>query len=152
MTLKALTMALLEMTGAHQGSALYERVVEVAPIIMQEARDLVEPLVVGAIIARESMFNSSAVGSRGEIGLMQIKPDALAATVCRDLTLFLAEPWANIRCGVRILRRAARRCSGLIEHALSAYNGRSCGPSRYSRKVLALLPRKVALRELSAVK
>lgn len=139
MTLKALLLALCEMTGAAKGQALYARIVEAAPVILTESAGRVNALVVGAVIARESNFDPNALGRRGEVGLMQVKPDAAALLYCADLLPVLWEPWANVRCGVRLLTRALRRCTHLA-FGLSHYNGQACKRSAYSEKVMALLP------------
>jgi len=139
MTLQALALALIEMTGAPRGTVTFKRIIEHAPVVLAEAtRAMVNPIIVGAIIVKESMFDPDAIGAKGEVGLMQVKPDATALMVCQDLLDVLAEPWANIRCGIRILKSFQRRCQGLVEHGLSAYSGRKCGPSRYASEIIAM--------------
>ena len=49
-----------------------------APILAAARRYGVEPALVKAVVWRESRFNPGVRGSRGEIGLMQVIPDAAA--------------------------------------------------------------------------
>ncbi|HZV33298.1 MAG TPA: lytic transglycosylase domain-containing protein [Verrucomicrobiae bacterium] len=49
-----------------------------APILAAARRYGVEPALVKAVVWRESRFNPEVRGSRGEIGLMQVLPDAAA--------------------------------------------------------------------------
>ncbi len=75
-------------------------------------------------------------GAAGEVGWHQIKPDGRALALCTDLDVF--RPVDNVRCGIRLLDEARRRCGGAPENWLSGYRG-GCGPSDYSRRILALV-------------
>lgn len=138
MTVAELARALVLMAGT-SNPEFVERARSAARLVASEsAMAGVNPLAVTAIAFRESSLNPKAVGRHGEKGLMQIKPDADAARHCRGFNL--DDSRANVRCGVRLLRRALRQC-GNLEHALARYNGSRCGPSRYASRVLETMSR-----------
>jgi hypothetical protein len=89
----------------------------------------VDPLLVLAMIEVESGFDPAAASGAGAQGLMQLLP----ATLRREATaLGLGEvdprdPVANVRSGVRYLRRCLDSYPGHLELALVAYNA---GPNR----------------------
>lgn len=134
---KALAL-LLELFG--QTPNTRSNIRELAPIIVQEShRAGLDPVVTAAVITRESAWQRWALGKRGEVGLMQVKPDAAALQFCADLLDDLWEPARNIRCGLRLLRRAITTCV-YLPHGLSRYNGQSCRRSHYSERIMVLLP------------
>lgn len=104
----------------------------------------VTPRVVLSLIATESRFDNSKVGSAGEIGFCQVHPKwhlrslAKAGILRRASKQELARPEANIKAGTFILMNYAVNSSSLRE-ALAKYNA---GPSRvgagmpYARRVL----------------
>lgn len=77
----------------------------------------VDPLLVKALILRESRFNPAATGKAGEIGLMQIK-HAVAKDWARAMGVNvpskeeLYDPYMNITIGVWYLSRALNRWQG----------------------------------------
>lgn len=147
MTLRALVLAMLEMFGLHPTPAIRARVQAVAPIILAEAAaQRVDPWVVAAVAFRESGFDPTVTGARGELGVMQILPNGAALSVCPELLGRLRDPAANIRCGVRILAHSLRVCGHYLAFGLSRYNGLACRRSRYASKVLAVLPLRYQLR------
>jgi hypothetical protein len=116
---------------------------ELAHVVIAESRSAhQDAMIVAAVIAHESKFKQKAKGRKGEVGLMQIKPDGVAAFTCRDLLAGLWQIAFNIRCGIRVMLRARRVCgkdAPALEW-LGIYNGvRKCVPSRYARSVLGLL-------------
>lgn len=72
----------------------------------------------------ESRWNPQAVGSAGEIGIMQIMPDTGKEIAHRlGLKEFdLADPATNVYFGAVYLRQLVRE-HGTLEDALAAYNG-----------------------------
>ena len=77
----------------------------------------VDPLLVKALILRESRFNPCAKGGAGEIGLMQIKYEAAkdwarAMDVAVPAKEDLYDPYLNIAIGVWYLGRALSRWQG----------------------------------------
>lgn len=73
-----------------------------------------------AVAQRESGFQQSARGVKGEIGIMQLMPNTAAG-----LRVNSYDPEANIEGGVRLLRDNYARF-GDWSYALAAYN---CGPA-----------------------
>jgi soluble lytic murein transglycosylase-like protein len=106
--------------------ALHE---DLARVIIGEAeRSRIDPVLVLAVIEIESGFDPLAVSRAGALGLMQLQP----ATLQREAgELGLAQvdpqdPVANVRAGVRYLRRCLDSYPAL-DVALMAYNA---GPNR----------------------
>ena len=82
-----------------------------------------EPEIVVAVIARESMYDSDAIGDGGRaFGLMQIHPrwhsERMKELGCTDLL----NPFENVTVGIDILGELYE-VSGSVEWALMAYNG-----------------------------
>lgn len=135
-----LEQALLAMLSNNPSPALVERVQRIAPLVVLVATEEgVSPLLLSAVIAKESSFRPRARGKAGEVGLSQLKPDGLAMYYCKGLRAHRLLD--NIRCGARLLALAKERCGGCPRRWLSAYNGRKCGESIYSRRVMRLYDR-----------
>jgi soluble lytic murein transglycosylase len=100
-------------------------------IIAQARKYQLDPLVVTAVIAGESSFNPRAIGSVGEIGLMQVRPET-GQWIARMLhwrwqgRSSLLDPITNIRYGtayLSYLRQFFRDKGYMSEHLyLAAYN------------------------------
>ena len=106
--------------------ALHE---DLARAILSEAEAArIDPLLVLAVIQVESAYDPAAVSSAGAQGLMQLLPSTLQREV-EGLGLaegVASDPVANVRAGVRYLRRCLDSYPDL-ELALMAYNA---GPNR----------------------
>lgn len=113
----------------------------VAPIIYEEAtRYDIKPETLAAVVAHESRFRKDARGGLGEIGLGQLKRGTLATAGYEHLSdEELARPRLNLRLAARHLAHAKKLCGGKPVRWLSRYNGRKCGPSSYSRKVVKII-------------
>jgi len=74
-----------------------------------------------AVVFVESGYNSAVIGSVGEIGLMQVRPETAAMLGFRGSDAELAEPDINIHYGVLYLSRAWRLAGGDICRALMKY-------------------------------
>ena len=74
-----------------------------------------------AVVFVESGYNSAVIGSVGEIGLMQVRPETTAMLGFRGSDAELAEPDINIHYGVLYLSRAWRLAGGDICRALMKY-------------------------------
>lgn len=109
-------------------------------VVAETAQAHIDPLIVAALIVRESGCRPGAVGAAGEIGLTQIKPDAAGIRFCEDLLPRLKRPAENIRCAVRVLAWARAKCGPDPGKYVGAYQSGNCRASRYSRRVLSLLP------------
>jgi soluble lytic murein transglycosylase len=91
----------------------------------------VEPALVKAVVWRESRFNAEARGSRGEIGLMQIIPNAAAKdwAVAEHLAAMppeqLLNPGTNTLAGAWYLARLFKRYAQTdnpVPYVLADYN------------------------------
>ena len=126
---------------------------EIADAILREAKahDF-DPIFIMAIIQRESRYNPRAVGSHGEIGMMQIKPST-ARWISEKFGLrFKAEeslydPVVNIRISTTYLAHLRQSFKKNSSYYVAAYNmgpGRARAmmnenivPEVYSRDVLS---------------
>lgn len=99
----------------------------------------VPPKLVRAVIHRESRFNVTAIGRRGEVGLMQVTAGASAEWAAAESrpppsTAELFVPDVNLRAGTwylgRAIRRWAERVDDPLPYALAEYNA---GPRHSER-------------------
>jgi hypothetical protein len=74
-----------------------------------------------AVVFVESGYNPAVIGSVGEIGLMQVRPETAAMLGFRGSHAELAEPDINIHYGVLYLSRAWRLTGGDLCRALMKY-------------------------------
>jgi soluble lytic murein transglycosylase-like protein len=79
------------------------------------------PEVPDAVAAIESGYDPSAIGSVGEIGLMQVRPSTAAMLGFAGDAAELARPEVNIRYGVAYLAQAWRLANGDLCRALMKY-------------------------------
>jgi hypothetical protein len=92
------------------------------PVIAQEAAaNGVPPALVDAVVWIESRYDPTAVGSIGEIGLMQVRPKTAALLGFQGSSADLAEPQTNLRYGVTYLAKAWRLAGGDLCRALMKY-------------------------------
>jgi soluble lytic murein transglycosylase-like protein len=130
--------AILEIVRAHRRRASdrwHRRLVRAIHQESQAAR--IDPLMVAAIVAKESSFKSRIVSRSGAIGLMQLRP-----FVARDLArrseiawrgpATLHEPELNVRLGILYYKELMELFEGDPGKALTAYN---YGPTRVSRQL-----------------
>ena len=108
-----------------------------ATAIVEEAgAAAIDPLLVAAIIAKESSFKSRVVSHAGAVGLMQLRPwvaedMALRTDVEWNGRQTLHTPHLNVRLGVRYYKELVDRF-GDEQVALTAY---CFGPSRVSMQL-----------------
>jgi soluble lytic murein transglycosylase len=111
---------------------------ELAGVIYREAMAAgVDPLMVAAIVAKESSFRATVVSRSGAVGLMQLRPFVAQEVAERiDLewsgTTTLRHPKSNLRLGIRYYSELVERFDGDVHLALVAYNR---GPTRLSRQI-----------------
>ena len=74
-----------------------------------------------AVVQVESAYNPAAVGSVGEIGLMQIRPETAAMLGYTGGTAGLFDPETNVRFGVMYLKRAWQLAGHDLCRALMKY-------------------------------
>jgi len=110
-----------------------------APHVEAAARQYMQrPVVLVAVMAKESGCDMAAVGTHGERCAMQILGVARNGHAGAELA---ANPALCIATGARWLSLREVDCGGLFL-GLSGYNARTCqGGKRYARKVLDLVAR-----------
>lgn len=102
--------------------------------------------IIAAVIYHESRFNRAAIGTRGEVGLMQImRGGAVPARHVSKTDRQLMNVRLNIMIGTAYLARFRRRCEST--HWIAPFNGGRCRQSAYTMRVLADLARGQALSE-----
>lgn len=112
-----------------------------APVILAEHAEF-DPIIIAAQAWKESSFRLNVEGSHGDVGPWQVRREGLARYLCRDLLPDLKDRTINLRCAVRLLRRAISACGPDPAHFLGKYNGKTeCGPGKYSKRVLAIAAR-----------
>lgn len=91
-------------------------------LLQREASKTALPFdVADAVAAIESGYDPSVIGSVGEIGLMQVRPETAAMLGFRGDTAELAKPEINIHYGVAYLAEAWRLANGDLCRALMKY-------------------------------
>jgi transglycosylase-like protein with SLT domain len=101
--------------------ALKDRSTYLPAIAEEAAANGVPPALVDAVVRIESRYDPTAVGSIGEIGLMQVRPKTAALLGFQGTAAELAEPRTNLRYGVGYLAKAWRLADGNLCRALMKY-------------------------------
>jgi hypothetical protein len=111
------------------------------------SRYRMDPWLLTAMAFKESGMNPFALGSQGEMGILQINPERRDAREVR----FMRDQWYRNRCrkepgacqqeivdhAAQVLVRSFERCGTDVMDALGAYNtGRCGGNDRYAKRVL----------------
>lgn len=81
----------------------------------------IDPNVMKGLIQRESEWNPEAIGSVGEIGLVQMRPTTVGDVGGHPEDLF--DPYKNIEYGAKYFKTLLDRYDGDYNKALMAYNG-----------------------------
>ncbi len=100
-------------------------------VVLAERHFPVDPALLLAIVGIESSWRPWAVGSLGEVGLCQVRPDLHGATATQ-----LADPAVNIRIAAKVLRRCLRQSHGDVASAVGRYNGQGDAAKDYAVRVL----------------
>jgi Transglycosylase SLT domain len=94
----------------------------VRALVEQEARKTGLPAdIAEAVVHVESNYDPSVIGSVGEIGLMQVRPETAAMLGFRGSNEELAKPEVNVHYGVIYLSKAWRLANGDLCRALMKY-------------------------------
>jgi soluble lytic murein transglycosylase-like protein len=92
-----------------------------------------------ALISVESRFNSQVIGSIGEVGLMQIRPEFVIETHEQ-----LLDPCTNVHRGIQLLSYFSKRCKHKQNKTfVVCYNRGVVGGSRIDNPLNDLYYRKV---------
>ena len=92
------------------------------PQVTQEAlANNIPPEIADAVAMVETGYRPGAIGTSGEIGIMQILPSTAAALGFRGSTTELFEPSINIHLAVQYLARAWAESGGNMCRALTKY-------------------------------
>ena len=116
------------------------------PVLVQTescARDAgLDPLLIVAVMAVESSFDSMAVSRMGAQGLMQVIPRWHMDKIGEDAgENALFDPLLNVQVGTQVLVEGLQRF-GTLQAALQYYGGARNDPeARYSKRVLAMKQR-----------
>jgi hypothetical protein len=103
-------------------------------LVRQEAQQRGLPAEVADAVAQvESAYNPNAVGTVGEVGLMQVRPTTAAMLGHSGTIADLHEPSTNIRYGVRYLAEAWKLANGDLCRALMKYRA-GHGEERFSER------------------
>jgi soluble lytic murein transglycosylase-like protein len=90
-----------------------------------------DPILLLAIVGVESAWRPWAVGTVGEVGLCQVRPELHGASATQ-----LADPAINVRVAGRVLRGCLKRSGGDVAGAVARYNGRGEAAESYAARVL----------------
>ncbi len=104
-----------------RSGALKDRSVYLPAIAHEAAANGVPPALVDAVVRIESRYDPAAVGSVGEIGLMQVRPKTAKLLGFQGTSADLAQPQTNLRYGVGYLAKAWRLASGDLCRTLMKY-------------------------------
>ncbi len=91
----------------------------------------VDPILIYAIMHRESAFKKRALSHKGARGLMQLMPGTAARFGVRDIF----DPAQNIDAGARYMSWLLRRFDGDVRLALAGYNAGEGAVDKYGRRV-----------------
>jgi soluble lytic murein transglycosylase len=154
---------ILALVSAHQRSVDEDWRRQLADVIYEESIAAgVDPLMVAAIVAKESSFRSRVVSRKGAVGLMQLRPFVAREIAERRQLKWngretLRRPELNVRLGASYYKQLFERFEGDPRLALAAYHRGptrvrrqlsrgTFGDSRYARNVLGLYQRLDAQR------
>lgn len=91
-----------------------------------------DPLLLLAVVGVESAWRPWALGSVGEVGLCQVRPELHGFS-----SVELIDPEANIAAAAQVLKGCLARSGGDMQGAVRRYNGAGPAAERYATKVLA---------------
>ncbi len=125
-TSEIISRIVLSEVRRHLPKKFKSQALRISETIVEEAnRYKMDPLFILSIIRQESKMNPVAIGSVGEIGLMQIRP--CTAKWLNDKykivkTVDLKNPMTNIKIGSFFLSTLRQSFNGQSQYYISAYN------------------------------
>lgn len=96
-------------------------------------RQRIDPLLLHAVIRRESAYRGNVVSHAGAIGAMQMMPGT--GRMLGVAPAYLRHPRSNIEAGARLLRRLAQRYNGNFQLVLAAYNAGEGAVQKYGNRI-----------------
>ena len=90
----------------------------------------IDPLLLHAIVARESAYRSGAVSPKGALGLMQVMPGTARGLGVADPGRLLTDPTLNLVTGATYLKQLQGQFGNNVPMVLAAYNA---GPGAVRR-------------------
>lgn len=136
---------LFNQVQAHLPKKFKKKASRITNVLLKESEKFdFDPVFVLAVIRTESNFNPLAVGSVGELGLMQIRPETGEWIAQKEKIKWkgartLKDPMENIRIGVAYLAYLRDRFDNKASNYLSAYN---VGPTKLKKLVESETPPK----------
>jgi soluble lytic murein transglycosylase len=123
-----------------------------AMVLSESEKRGFDPLFVMAVIQTESQFDPTIIGSHGEIGLMQIKPDTAQWIAQKEGIPWkgkntLKNPSTNVRIGIAYMAFLRKNFEGAATRYVAAYN---MGPKNVRRLVAqSIQPRDYPMRVMT---
>jgi len=105
------------------------------PIVRVSQRYRIDPLLLHAIVARESAYRPGAISSKGALGLMQVMPNTARSLGVRDPRLMLTDPELSLSTGASYLKQLQGRFGNDVPAVLAAYNAGPGAVKRFGRAV-----------------
>ncbi len=134
--LPAINVHLFNQVHAHLPADFKKKATKITDTMMEEAEKRnFDPVFIMALIRTESNFNPLAVGSVGELGLMQIRPETGEWIAKREKIKWkgaktLKDPVQNIKIGVAYMAFLRDQFDNKAYKYLSAYN---LGPGKLKK-------------------
>ena len=98
-----------------------------------EHSDVIDPVLVFALIRQESAFDPRARSVANARGLMQLLPST-AQRWLKDPLKELYDPVSNVKSGVQFMQLLLKKYGGSVEHTLAAYNAGPGNLERWKRR------------------
>ena len=100
-------------------------------IALVSRRYRIDPLLLHAIVARESGYRSGAVSRKGALGLMQVMPGTARGLGVADPARLLSDPTYNLVAGATYLKQLQGQFGNNVPMVLAAYNAGPGAVRRY---------------------
>lgn len=91
----------------------------------------IDPLLLNAIVAKESAFRPQAVSPKGALGLMQVMPGTARGLGVAEPDRLLTDPVLNLATGASYLKSLQRQFGNNLPAVLAAYNAGPGAVRRY---------------------
>ena len=95
----------------------------------------IDPLLLDAIVSRESGYRPGAISHKGALGLMQVMPGTARGLGIADPDQMIADPLLGLSAGASYLKRLQGRFGNDVPTVLAAYNAGPGAVQRYGGAV-----------------